>query len=327
MIQSPPNCIQIELTEGCNLACSFCGLQQIRDNGANGPERKNGKASHMKFLTVENAEKIGSRIAEAKWTSRIEMAMHGEPSMNPDFINIVEILRKHLPNSHLMMTSNGGGLLKEAGYARNINALMEAGLNVLALDNYDGIRIVDKILRGYNGPYPVRKYPEDKSANPHRRRKATEHEVVVIFDIEAASAGTHSVLSNHAGGSFPLNDRAAGKRCAKPFRELSVRWDGNVAMCCNDWPGRYKIGNVLETPLETLWQGEAFNAARRALYHGQRVFEPCLGCDHLSYRPGLLPDKMGKETLPLPDSDTFATIAQATSGEPYTPRIKRPWDS
>ena len=36
--QSPPFCIQIELTEGCNLACSFCGIAHIRDNEYNGPE-------------------------------------------------------------------------------------------------------------------------------------------------------------------------------------------------------------------------------------------------------------------------------------------------
>jgi len=43
--QDPPNSIQIELTEGCNLACSFCGIQAIRDNKAHGPLNIRGKAS------------------------------------------------------------------------------------------------------------------------------------------------------------------------------------------------------------------------------------------------------------------------------------------
>ena len=325
-VQDPPYCIQVELTEGCNLGCSFCGLQHIRDNGANGPEDKHGKASFMKFLTVEKAEVIASRIAEAKWTPRIEFAMHGEPTMNPDYIEIVGVFRKHLPKASLQLTSNGGGLLKGQGFSSNINALMEAGLNILSLDNYDGIRIVDKILQGYNGPHRVWKYPQEIMGNPHRRRKPHEHDIVVIQDIEAATKGNHSILSNHTGGSFPLNDKMAGKRCAKPFREMSVRWDGNVAMCCNDWPGRYKIGNLLETAISELWLGEAFQAARQALYHGQRTFTPCKGCDHVSYRPGLLPDAKGKETLPKPDAQTWAVIEKYTSGAPYTPMVKRPWD-
>jgi len=319
--------VQIELTEGCNLGCSFCGLQHIRDNGANGPNEKSGKASAMKFLAMSSAVKIARRIKEAGWNPRIEFAMHGEPTMHPSYIEVVRSFREILPKTSLQMTSNGGGLLKGAGYSANINSLMEAGLNILSLDNYNGINIVDKILQGYNGPFNVMKYPQDIKANPHRRRKPNEHDIVVIHDIENATKGNHSVITNHAGASFPLDDKYAGRRCAKPFREMSVRWDGNVAMCCNDWPGRYKIGNVLDTDIETMWQGAGFMAARRALYHGMRVFEPCKGCDYLSYRPGLLPDQLGKKTLPEPDEETWNTIAQHISGEPFTPRVKRPWDN
>lgn len=28
-----------------------------------------------------------------------------------------------------------------------------------------------------------------------------------------------------------------GKRCAMPFREMAIRWDGSVALCCDDWRG------------------------------------------------------------------------------------------
>ena len=45
MKQNPPYCVQIELTEGCNLACAFCGIASIRKNGANGPKDKRGKKS------------------------------------------------------------------------------------------------------------------------------------------------------------------------------------------------------------------------------------------------------------------------------------------
>lgn len=327
--QQPPNCVQIEFVEGCNLGCSFCGLQHIRDNGANGPEKKHGKASAFKFLTEEMASTTAYELAracrESGWNPRIEFAMHGEPTMHPDYVGMVKIFRHYLPQLSLQLTSNGGGLLRGGGLSSNINAVLEAGINVLCLDNYDGIKIVDKILQGYNGPYEVRKYPQDIKANPHQRRKPSQHEVVVIHDIEAATKGNHSTITNHAGASFPPNENAQGKRCAKPFREVSVRWDGNIAMCCNDWPGRYKIGHVSEG-FEALWQGAGFMAARQALLHGKRTFDPCKGCDYTSYRVGLLPDHKGKETLPEPDAETWHIIEEHTSGEPYTPRVKRPWD-
>jgi MoaA/NifB/PqqE/SkfB family radical SAM enzyme len=330
--QAPPYCIQIELTEGCNLACSFCGIASIRKNGANGPKDKRGKKSDpYRHLTYVNAHILARKIKQAirkdKWNPRIEMAMHGEPTMNPNFKDIVQVFRKQLPRTHLQMTSNGIGLLK-GDLTENIDELMEAGINVLLLDNYEGIKICDKVREHYKGAHRIREYPLNKEANPHRRRKPEDHDIVVVQDIAAATKGNHSTLNNHAGAAFPKNDKAAGKRCAKVFRELSVRWDGNIAICCNDWPGFYRCGNILEDKitLEKIWQGDPFIVARKKLYHGMRDFGPCDGCDALSYRPGLLPDSKGKLNLEKPDEKDDLTIEAALSQGPYTQAILRPWE-
>ena len=45
LYQDPPNAIQVEFVEGCNLACSFCGIQSIRENEADGPNNIHGKKS------------------------------------------------------------------------------------------------------------------------------------------------------------------------------------------------------------------------------------------------------------------------------------------
>ena len=329
--QPPPYCIQLELTEGCNLACSFCGIAAIRDNGANGPEDIRGKNSHpYKFMNWASMLVIAQKIAKAKqehkWIPRIEMAMHGEPTMNPDYRSIVQTLRDQLPTTPLQMTTNGGGLL-EGDLTRNINNLMQAGLNVLLLDNYEGIKICDKVRERYEGPYPLFEYPLNKKANPHRRRKPTEHDIVITQDIVVASQGNHATLNNHAGSAFPKNKKAEGKRCAKVFREMSIRWDGNVAICCNDWPGHYKCGNVLShESLDELWQSGPFRAARKKLYRGERDFGPCDGCDALSYRPGLLPDAKGKEGYDEPDENDLRIIENALSRGPYSTAVSRPWE-
>tara|TARA_R100000808_G_scaffold15950_1_gene36360 strand:- start:13984 stop:14982 length:999 start_codon:yes stop_codon:yes gene_type:complete len=329
--QPPPYCIQLELTEGCNLACSFCGIASIRDNKANGPENIRGKNSHpYKFLNWGSAlvvaNKIQAAITNHKWNPRIEMAMHGEPTMNPEYKSIVALLREKLPKTHLQMTTNGGGLLK-GDLIQNINDLMGAGLNVLLLDNYEGIKICDKVREKYTGPYPLFEYPLNKKANPHRRRKPSDHDIVVTQDISTASQGNHATVNNHAGSAFPPNNRAEGRRCAKVFREMSIRWDGKVAICCNDWPGFYRCGSATgSNSLEELWQNNAFRAARKKLYHGERDFGPCDGCDALSYRPGLLPDAKGKEEYDKPTEDDFRNIEHALKEGPYTTAVPRPWE-
>lgn len=306
--QHPPWAIQIEFTEGCNLRCDFCGLNAIR-----------GKDNNLKFLTYDNAVAIAERIQEEGWNSRIEFAMHGEPTLNPEGVDIVEAFRKLLPKNHLMMTSNGGGLLRDVSQIDNYLKY----LNVLALDWYEGVKIVPKLLEQYQGKRLY--YPQDLKANPHRRRKLDEHDFVIVQDIAKATKGTHSTLNNHAGSGAPPNDNGVGKRCAKPFRELSIRWDGNVAVCCNDWPGVYKCGNVLESSLEQVWNGPALVAARKKLYHGERDFGPCKGCDATSYRVGLLPDALGKETLPRVNARDLLAIEEACAGSPYTKAIPRAW--
>lgn len=309
--QESPFCIQVELTEGCNLRCNFCGLNGIR-----------GTDNNFKFLTPANASRLAGMIAKSGWNPRIEFAMHGEPSANPHMIQILRVFRKKLPKHHLMMTSNGFGFLKDPSV---VDAALEY-LNVLAMDWYENVKIVPNILRRYEGGHTPKYYPADKDANPHRRRRPTERVWVVIQDISEATEGTHADLNNHAGCGSPKNQKASGKRCAKPFRELSVRWDGNVAVCCNDWRGLYHCGNVFDNGLEGVWYSPEMEAARAKLYHGQRDFGPCDGCDAISYRTGLLPDKKGNHKLPMPTQEQLEIIEDATSNGPYTQPVLRTWE-
>lgn len=310
--QARPNAVQVEMCEGCNLRCSFCGLNGIR-----------GKANDYKFASREVLEATARGILEAGWNPRIEFAMHGEPTWHPDLLEVVAIFRMYLPKAHLMMTSNGGGLLKNP--TEMIDGLLQH-LNVLALDDYENVNIVPRILGKYQGNYEPLFYPKEKENNPHKRRKRNEHLLIIVQDIETATKGTHSTLNNHAGSGAPPNDHGWGKRCAKPFRELSIRWDGNVAICCNDWRGEYKCGNVLETPIDVIWNSPPFQAARKALYHGLRDFGPCAGCDAISYRPGLLPDHMGADSLPKPSEEDRKVIAKALEGQSYTAPVLRQWE-
>ena len=97
-------------------------------------------------------------------------------------------------------------------------------------------------------------------------------------------------------------------------------------MISDDWRGEYKCGNMLETNIVDIWHGEEFNASRKKLYHGERDFGPCNGCDALSYRPGLLPDPKGKETLPKVTKEDYKAINKALDGQSYAEHVRRPWE-
>jgi MoaA/NifB/PqqE/SkfB family radical SAM enzyme len=327
--QAPPYCVQIELTEGCNLRCPFCGLNGIR-----------GKENNFKFLTLEIAERIAFDMAKHGWNSRLEFAMHGEPTMNPGHVEIVALFRKHLPRNYMLMESNGGGLLKNP--LGSINELFNAGLNTLALDEYQNIKLVPKVWEKLEDEFmaapntPVLgdlfdkavtacKYPDDGPiANPHQRRNFRR--LIWIRPIDVSTEGTHSSLSNHCGAGLPPNSNAEGHRCAKPFRELSFRWDGAVTICCNDWRGDMPVGSITELSIEEIWHHPRMEAMRRMLYHGDRSRGACIGCDYKSYRPGLLPDHKGQATLPEATKEDERIIDEMLRNGPLTAPVLRPWE-
>ncbi len=322
-VQDPPNSIQVEFVEGCNLYCDFCGLQGIRE-----PKDKT-----YKEMTFEIASLITEQITQAKWTSRIEFAMHGEPTMHEDYVGLVRLFRTALPKNQLMMTSNGGGLLPQPNIVPRLNALFDAGLNIFAFDAYEGVTIKDKMLAALgdeSGPmmsFALHQYPDESEWSPHTRRPIDTRALIWIRDISIATRGTHSDLSNHCGAAFPPLVEPLIARCAKPFRELAIRWDGSVAICCEDWRGVFKVGNVIQDGLVAVWQHPRFHAARRLLMTGDRAaIDPCRVCNDRSYRVGLLPDRMGHRFMGPPTDADRALVAEASAGEPLTVPVARPWE-
>lgn len=318
--QQPPFCIQMEPVEGCNLRCSFCGIRGIREAGV-----RENLSGPYKNMSEDTAATVARQVRELGWNPRFEFAMHGEPTMHPRLWRLVAIVRYYLPVAPIMITTNGIPLLRD--WAHEIERLFSAGATVIAVDDYKPYRAREAVLNTDIPGVVVHRYPEGgPEANPHRRPRKGEKRLVLIKDIGEAEEGNHSHLSNHAGSGGAPDTSRIGERCALPFRELSVRWDGNVALCCNDWRGVFKLGNVESDGLEKIWFHPAMEAARRKLLAGQRDFGVCKGCTHRTYRNGLLPDQKGRKTLPEPTARDERIIAEACAGASYTAPVLRKWE-
>ncbi len=343
-IQEPPFNVTLELTQGCNLRCSFCAVAGIQP--------KQGKG--YVFMEKSTLTKVLEEVRDLKWNCRVGFAMRGEPTMHPDYVGMIAETHRILPKAHVTMLTNAGGLLRKPGPAANVKALFDAGLAVLGLDNYEGVGLVPKILEGIESEMklPLKSgkkftlhaaeqdqdtdftfyhYPQDLEGNPHMRRpRGGTKTLVCIRDIAAQDAeekkGNHGKLFNYAGVGAPANDKMVGKKCHHPFRQIAIRADGTVAICCNDWRGEYVCGDVKKQSVEEIWQGPEFGAAREMLYHGKREMKPCQGCDHRSYRVGLLPDALGQGKVRKPDEQTARDIKRAVSKGPLNEPVLRPWE-
>lgn len=282
-LQHAPYSIQIEPTEGCNLGCSFCGLRGMREKGT----------TPWNFMTLKTAEEIASEIERADWPSKIIFAMHGEPTLNPRFLDIVKIFRKHLPKTILHLITNGYWTAK-GDIEENVNKLKAAGINHMLLDNYSDNGDWSKIVKAMDGKENI----EYLSSGIPMFSSKKEFRILVVPPIRTEKLSLVRNLTNHCGAAFPLDFAHKNKRCTMPFREMSFRYNGSVALCCDDFRGQYPIGNIFEYEIEALWNHERFQAARVMLYNKERSFTPCLGCSNLSMRVGLLPDPTGQKELP-----------------------------
>lgn len=322
-VQEPPFAVQIELVEGCNLMCDFCGINGIRN-----------KAGSYKFMDLKTVDTLARQLCSAHWTSHILLAMHGEPSLHPRLVDCIGLLREFLPKNDITLVSNGSGFNRPGKQRQLVKAVFDAGLTKLALDDYEHSGYIPKLLAALDADpddsgIQVIHYPKDGlDKSPWRRWPAKRQAIVVMADLQKNSAEHVGLaqLSNHCGAAGPLTNKLDGQRCAKVFREFSVRWDGSIACCCNDWRGHYKVGNINRTPIDVLWNNNRMQALRRALYHGQREYGACKGCDYRSTRVGLLPDKYGKKSLPKPTADDIKIMREATRGETLTQIVLRPWE-
>lgn len=317
--QDCPNTMKLEFTEGCPLMCKFCGIHGIHT--------KPGMYKHMTIIT---ASKLAKQIRDSGWKTipKLEIAMRGEPTMNPEYIKLVATFRKYLPTTTIMLTTNGVGLLLGNGALKNTTALMNAGLNILAVDYYNHVSYAGRVLEEIKDKYLIQHYPQDKSASPYRRCKPNEQAIVVISDIstEGGKNGRTRRMTNQCGCAFPLDFSFIQRRCTRPFREMTVWYDGRVPMCCQDWRGVYRIGNINDIPLKELWQNERFEAARKVLYHRGRLFKPCYGCDVMMFRVGLLPDKTGQQEMPKPKTKDYELIDKILAEGPFMEPVLREWE-
>ena len=319
--QDPPFSVQVEFTEGCNRGCGFCGLQGMRKGGKN----------PFYFMTKKTATRIADEIARVGWNSRIIFSMHGEPTLNKNWLNIIKLFRKKLPKAVLSMMSNGYNIRKDdpEEFEVLLQKIRNAGLNDLIIDMYapedDGHQI--KALCDATGyEYQILDKGVPLYSNSHTKFRILFNPPIQTS--EGAAINRH--LCNHCGSAAPLDYSYEGKRCARPFREMTFRYDGSVALCCNDFRGQYPIGNIMERDIDDIWQDKRFKAARILLYAGERgAFVPCRGCNALSHRVGLLPDLKGQQEMPeATDKIRSFAASVAEENEPLCGDnwVTRPWE-
>lgn len=136
--------LEIHLAHGCNLACESCS--HYSNQGHKGVLSL-GEAEHWMNL----------------WSQRLSPAtfslLGGEPTIHPDLTGCVTLARRHWPDTHIRLVTNGFFLHRHpdlpAVLQRDPNACIYLSIHHDALDYQEHLRPVLALLRGWIGEYGI----------------------------------------------------------------------------------------------------------------------------------------------------------------------------
>ena len=247
--------IYIEITNICNLNCSFC------------PKNSRPK----KFMTVEEFDTISTKIAPL--TNTVCLHLMGEPLLHPNIKEIFEICKQKKLNVYL--TTNGTLIkqnldLLKCGFAKRISISLhsfEANNSCYSLDSYlEDVLFSCKQISDNSPTYiELRLWNDtsDKNAKNTLNKNIIE-KINKTFNtnLDATNLQHHTSITDKIYISFadafewPINTENQEKNCVKFCYGLrshfGILCDGTVVACCLDNEGKLALGNIFESNISDI---------------------------------------------------------------------------
>lgn len=286
-VKKPFKKIYVEISNVCNLACSFCPPL----------ERAPKVMSPEAFRQVCQAIK--------PYTDYIYMHLMGEPLLHPKLDALLSIAQEE--GLIVQLTSNGTlirekttGLLGQSAL-RQVNfslSSFEANAVKTSLEEYlDPILNFSKLASERGKPYiSLRLWNLDskqfKGENALNALffKYLESSFNLTFDLEAFMENHEAyelikgVYLNKAEKFAWPNEKAEASGevlfCYGLKDHIGILADGTVVPCCLDHAGSIKLGNILEQPLDMILTSERAEHMRRGFANRKASEHLCKTCGY-----------------------------------------------
>lgn len=237
------NHIEIETVNRCNGNCDFCPVSIHHDI--------------REYAVMDQGlfERIINQLAEINYSGKIALFSNNEPFLDSDIIDRHKYAREKLPKARMHLFTNGTLLNLE-----KFVAIMKY-LDELIIDNYQQeLKLIKPCVE-------IQEYCEQY---PELKEKVT----IVLRK-------PHEILSSR-GGDAPNKKKLelySAAKCVLPFKQMVIRPDGKVSLCCNDPLGKNTLGDVSKDSLLDIWYNDRFKMVRQCLYQGRGNWRHCVYCD------------------------------------------------
>ncbi len=264
------NKIYIEITNICNLKCSFCSETKR--------EKKN--------MSLKEFKKVLDKIKE--YTDIIYLHVKGEPLLHPQIMDFIKEADKY----HLKVNITTNGILlkekaKELSTCKNINKINISLHSENKKGNYleDIFEAVDII--------PTTIIYRLWTLNNHELDKKSTKTVDKIKDYYSLSTETvdkikkeknikinsHIYVDKDNEFEWPtINNHKSSGYCHALKTHIAILVDGTVVPCCLDAEGIIYLGNIYTQELEEIIQSSRYQDLQHSFQDREPCEELCKSC-------------------------------------------------
>ncbi len=266
--------IYVEITNYCNLSCSFCSKDK----------------RHKKEMTVKEFNEVISKIKD--YTDNIYLHVKGEPLLHSHLDEILDICDKSGLN--IRITTNGTLLKKNKEILlkhniKQINISMHSENN---LNNYfeDVFNTSDELSKNITIIYRIWTLPSlnlDKLStiivdkiNDHY--KLDNSVIDRIKHEKNVKIRENIYLDKDYEFTWPRIDSKKSEygTCLGTKSHIAILSDGNVTSCCLDSEGIMSFGNVFKDDLFTILNSKLFKEINDGFKNNKLIHDLCKSCTY-----------------------------------------------
>jgi len=237
--------IQFETVSKCSGTCSFCPVNRFDD------------PRPTLFMDEDLFKDIIGQLRSLKFTGNVKFHSNNEPLLDKRIVSFVKYARKNL-NARLALWTNGKALTIE-----KFKDLLD-NLDELVVNNYNDNLVWNKRTAQIIKYCKENNYPSENL----RIQMRLENEK----------------MSTRAGQALNRSRiRTLRSQCLYLFKQISVRPDGKISLCCYDALGSVTLGDLKKESILDIWYGEAFNEYREKIVKGREYINNCASCDVIHY--------------------------------------------
>ena len=270
------NKIYIEITNICNLNCSFCS----KDN------REKREISLQEFDIILNKIK--------NYTKNIYLHVKGEPLLHSKFGKILKLTNKY--NFNVRLTTNGTLLKKQINNLQKFDNIRQINISlhsenklpnyfknifesidilslkiptvyrIWLLDNYKldklSTIIVDKIINYYH-------------LNNNFKSKIINEKNIKIKNNIYLDKDNKFIWPTHSNS---LYKNITNGTCLGTRNQIAILVNGDVVPCCLDSNACLKLGNIFTDNLEDILHSKLFLTINQGFKNNQLLFNICQNC-------------------------------------------------